>query len=193
MGVILNGLGPLVQQMRQRGLQRIRWPYRHSRVSFDVFLFTDEMPWCLLFGAKAYNFAFSVPVHRGYDADPGLAQADYRRLCEVLGLKFDPNNKFSPKAFLEEFGRALPATLPNQAEVRPQDVAPYRKDVEESERVYFCGWKDNTLRGESVSQANLHKTRQLLGVAAYERCRDKNISSRWSADAEAAAKFTMPI
>jgi len=184
------GLGP---QMRQRGLQRIRWPYRHSRVSFYVFLFTDDTPWCLMFGAKAYNFAFSVPVHRGYDADPSLAQADHRRLCEVLGLKYDPKNRFSPRAFLEEFDRALPATLPTQSEVKPHDIALYRKDVEESEKIYFCEWRDNTLRGERVSAADLDKTRQLLGVAAYERCRDKNISSRWSADAEAAAKFTMPI
>lgn len=192
MGIVLDGLGPLVQQMRQRNLARISLPYRHGRVNFDVFFFIDEAPWCLLFGAKAYNLAFEVKVRPGFDADTNLTREAYKGLCEALGLTYNPANKFSPRAFLEEFGRALPSVFPAQAVVQPHELAFYRSDVEESEKIYFFGWQDNTPRGTQVSEENLYKTARLLGIAANQRCRQKNISSRWSADASTAITYTPP-
>ena len=192
MGIVLNGLDPLVRQMRQLDLARIRFPYRHGRVNFDVFFFIDETPWCLLFGAKAYNLAFEVTVRPGFEADTNLTRETYKGLCEAPGLTYDPANKFSPRAFLEDFGRALPSVLSAKAALQPHELAPYRNNVEESEKIYFCGWLDNTQRGGQVSEGNLRKTSDWLGAATSQRCRQKNLSSRWSADASMAITYTPP-
>ncbi|MGD7175490.1 DUF6037 family protein [Ralstonia pseudosolanacearum] len=188
----LGELAPLYKDMRAQKLDRIRFDYRHGRVSFDVFFFIDESPYLLLFGARGYNVAFEVEVRPGFEIDPRLDNADFRALCNALGLVFNPDNRFSTKAFFETFAGHIPATVPADHEVKPQDVARFRRDVEEAHKVYYCGWRDNTVRGETVTDKNLLKTRELLGQKAYERCKSKNLSTCWTDDREKAITFTLP-
>lgn len=93
----LGELAPLYKDMRAQKLDRIRFDYRHGRVSFDVFFFIDESPYLLLFGARGYNVAFEVEVRPGFEIDPRLDNADFRALCNALGLVFNPDNRFSTK------------------------------------------------------------------------------------------------
>ena len=66
------------------------------------------------------------------------------------------------------------------------------RDVEEADKVHLCGWRDNTVRKERVSAANLAKTRRLLGQAAYDLCRRRNLSTCWTDDPRRAIATTLP-
>ncbi|AMP75132.1 DUF6037 family protein [Ralstonia solanacearum] len=189
----LDGLAPLYKDMRAKKLERIRFDYRHGRVSFDVFFFIDGSPYQLLFGARGYNVAFEIDVEKGFKIVPRIKDEDaYKALCNALGLVFNPGNPFSPKAFFEDFSGHIPDAVPADHEVRPQDVVRFRRDVEEAHKVYFCGWHDNTLRKEHVRPKNLRKTRELLGQKMYEFCKAKNMSSCWTDDPQGAIPVTLP-
>jgi hypothetical protein len=182
MAVVLSALRVLVREMRQRRIERMRMAYRHGRVEFDVFVFTDEAPFCVLFGAKRINLAFELAVRPGFEIDTFLAPPTYKALCKALDVTFDPEKPFSVRAFLQHFSRSIPQALPEDCEALPHEVAAYRRDVEDSARIYFCGWRDNTAHGERVSETNLHKTQRLLGERAYQNCRRRNMSSCWTDD-----------
>lgn len=192
MGLVLEGLKPLYREMRERNLSRCRFAFRRGRVNFDVYFFTDETPFSLLFGARAHNLAFELKVRQGFEVDTRIPDEQYPLLCRALDLHFDPANPFSPKAFLLDFGAALPASLPADAEVRPHELAIYRPKVDTRDGTYFCGWRDNTIRNQRVSEENLYKTRVLLGLKAYEVCKRKNISSCWSLDPNHAITVIIP-
>ncbi|MEY4561773.1 MAG: hypothetical protein RLZZ618_1050 [Pseudomonadota bacterium] len=192
MGVVLDGLKPLYREMRERRLTRVRFSYVHGRVVFAVYLFIDESPFMLLFGAHAHNVAFEVAVRQGFEADTRIAPAQYKALCEALGLHYDPANPFSPRAFLIAFGREIPAKLPPDSAPRPHELVQLRSDVEIKDGKYFCGWRDNNVRGDRVSEKNLYKTQRILGEAAFAVCARKNISSCWTDDPDRAIGVVIP-
>jgi Family of unknown function (DUF6037) len=176
----LNGLQPLYKNMRSQNIERYKFCYEVNKAIFDVFFFLDESPFILLFGAKGESFSFEISVKAGFVIDDTLSGTTYKKLCKFLGLKYDPNNPFSPKKFFTEFNSQIPTQIGLSSIVESSDLASYLEIVEEAHKTYFFGWKDNEKCGESVSEANLDKTRKLLGKTTYERCRSKNISSRWT-------------
>ncbi len=184
MGILLVNLRPMYREMRQRELARVRFDYVFRRVKFDVFFFIDDSPYTLLFGVRAHNLAFEIAVRDGFIADTRIDEHSYKRLCGALELRFDPSNTFSPRAFLQEFDKNIPASLPPDHEPRPHELAHYRTDVDRSDGTYFCGWRDNTARNERVSERNLHKTLRLLGKRAHDACLRKNVSSCWTNNPE---------
>lgn len=176
----IAGLSALYKQMKQDGETRSKVEYQHGRVTFDVIFLIDEAPFWLMFGAKGHNVSFEFEVGPGFTVNPNIAKEAYRALCQALGLTFDPANPFSMKRFLEDFSERAPHLLTTKTEAKPHEVARHRRDVEDSAKIYFCGWRDNTKRSEQVTLKNLHKTRSLMGEAAYQRCKQKNISTCWT-------------
>lgn len=183
----LDGLIPLFNSMRSQGIQRYKFNFRKNDVTFDVFFFTDESPFILLFGVRIKNFSFVVEVQSGFLINDKLPRETYKKLCEILGIKYDPLNKFSPFVFFNEFNKAIPAIALESQRASSQDISIYKRDVEDADKIYFYGWNDNTKDGGQVTEKNLLKTREYLGYKAYEWCRKKNISSRWT-DREEYAK-----
>jgi hypothetical protein len=189
----LLGLASLYRSMRSQHFDRYKFRYRHGRVIFEVLFFIDTQPFELLFGSLGANFALKVNVRPGFVIDAYLDEDDYNKLCEVLGLTPDPNNRFSTTAFFADFneripGRATPAGVP-----RPHDVAVYRRNVEDAHKIYFCGWHDNTVRGENVTEKNLDKTLKLLGLKAHDFCKRRNTSSCWTDNRERAIDMNIPL
>jgi Family of unknown function (DUF6037) len=186
----LDRLMLLYQSMKSEGIERYRFKYQVGKAVFDVFFFTDGAPFLLLFGVKAKNFSFELDVMPGFVINPQLDRDTYRRLCQILGLEYDLDRPFSPWIFFSEFNLKIPQQALAEQKAKPQDVAPYRSIAEESDKVYFFGWRDNYKWGTEVQ--NLDKTRTLLGEKAYQRCKQKNISSCWTDKEEAAVEFTLP-
>ena len=187
----LDGLKSPYVDMKEKKIKRCRFPFTFNNVHFDVFFFIDEIPFKLMFGVKAKNFYFEVDVHKGFIIDPNIGDK-YLRLCEALGLKFNPNSPFKTVYFFSEFNKTIPKTIENNNYPRTNEIAYYRRDIEESEKIFFMGWKDNEKRGEHVRPENLRKTRLLLGYDAYLRCKEKNISSRWTDVKNLAQNFYLP-
>lgn len=177
--------------MRGQNFDRYKFRYRHGRAVFAVLFFIDTKPFKLLFGCLGTNFAFAVDVHPGFIINPYLGE-NYGRLCEVLGLSPNPDNPFSPAAFFTDFNGRIPRVATRAGVPRPDEIAVYRRDVEEANKIYFCGWRDNTVRGENVTEANLDKTLKLLGQRARDFCEHHNTSSCWTDDPGRAVEARIP-
>ncbi|NEN83073.1 DUF6037 family protein [Paenibacillus elgii] len=187
----LDGIISLYNDMRQLSLKRYRFGFRYNNVAFDVFFFIDESPYKLMFGVKAENFYFEVDVKKGFVIDSTLSHEKYSELCRILGLQYDPINKFKPIYFFSEFNKNIPQKADRKNTPKPHEIAGYRKDVEEADKIYFMGWLDNTTNDKKVTPKNLEKTRLLLGKDAYKRCNAKNVSSRWTDDIKKAQEVTL--
>lgn len=188
----LNNLLPLYQDMKKGNKDRIRFPYKHGCVVFDVVFFIDERPFSLLFGAKQFNIVFELPVLPGFLVDCYFPSETYKALCSALGLTYDPGNPFSTSSFLSDFNLQIPSSMVGLSEPKPHELGEYRNDVEEREKKYFCGWRDNTSRGVTVTPKNLHKTKRLLGEKAFQVCQRKNLSSCWTDDKAKAITVSIP-
>jgi hypothetical protein len=188
----LEGLVDLYRSMKSQEIDRYRFSYSSGKALFDVFFFIDESPFVLLFGVKSENFSFEIVVEKGFDIDPRLDRDTYKELCRVLGLEYDPDRPFSPWNFFKEFNENIPNKALAAQKAEPHEVADYRSVAEEADKIYFLGWRDNTKRCEQVGALNLEKTRRLLGEKAFERCKQKNISSCWTDNKKAAKEFSLP-
>jgi hypothetical protein len=188
----ISGLSALYKQMKQDSETRCKVEFGYRAVIFDVLFLIDESPFSLMFGAKGHNIAFAFEVGPGFTVDPRIPHEEYVALCRALGLVYDPVNRFSIKGFLEDFSEQVPHLVTKKSAVKPHEVARHRRDVEESERIYFFGWRDNNKRGEQGSEGNLHKTRRLLGESMYLHCKKHNISSCWTDIAEQVVELTAP-
>ncbi len=108
-------------------------------------------------------------------------------------MQYDPENRFLPGKFFREFDFAIPHLGSQINKAVYYEVARYRRDVEESDKIYFMGWLDNDKQAHRVTEQNLQKTRRLLGFDIYEACKRKNISSRWTDDRKLAQEVVSPI
>ncbi|EFU43417.1 hypothetical protein PVOR_03650 [Paenibacillus vortex V453] len=187
----LTGLRELYADMRTKGIKRYKFGFTYNSVSFDIFFFADETPFKLMFGVKAHNFYFEVSVDKGFVIDTNLGDK-YTQLRKILGLQYDPDNPFKTFYFFSEFNNRIPKHADDKNKPEPSDIAYYRRDIEESEKIYFMGWRDNEKLKEKVSPENLYKTRMLLDYGAYLICKRKNISSRWTPDKSLAQSFYLP-
>lgn len=188
----LDRLAELYKSMVTQQIERYRFEYKDGKAVFDVFFFIGESPFVLLFGVKAANFSFELAVEKGFNIDPQLDRETYKKLCEALGLEYDPDNPFKPFNFFKKFNKFIPQNVVAAQKAEPHDVANYRFDIEEADKVYFLKWRDNTQRGENVQLENLQKTKKLLGEKAYLRCKQNNISSCWTDKKELANKVVLP-
>nr|WP_240954477.1 DUF6037 family protein [Solimonas marina] len=188
----MDNLQPLYRSMRDQEIERFRFSYSHRNVTFDVIFMIDEAPFVLLFGARGHAFSMEFEVHQGFNVNPKLEPEKYKELCRLLDIRYNPDAPFSPRAFLEIFNEHIPGVATAAGRAQPHHVAAIRRDVEESHKIYFCAWLDNNKAGNTVTAENLHKTRRLLGQQAFETCRRKNLSSRWTDRKELAQECVLP-
>ena len=187
----IDGLKGLYRSMKQQGVERYNFDFKFRNVSFDVFYFLDDVPNILMFGMKHHNFYFEIPVRKGFEIIPKLDDK-YHEFCRLMGFNYNSANPFKPSYLFAEFNNHIPQTASISNIPKPSKIAKYRNDVEEADKIYYIGWKDNTKTGQSVRTKNLDKTRKLLSYEAYLRCKSKNISSRWSLNEKDEKPYHLP-
>lgn len=84
--------------------------------------------------------------------------------------------------FMQQIDAALPAKASLSDRAKPSDLARFRRDVDEADKIHLCGWHDNNVTGERVRKKNLAKTRAWLDEATYLWCEKHNISTCWTDD-----------
>lgn len=166
--------------MRKQGIQRYKFIFTFNKVDFDVFFFIDEHPYKLSFGVLRHNFYFEVDVNIGFLINPILNPEIYKELIQILQLNYSISGPFSPIYFFEQFNKSIPNIAYRRFVPKPHEIARHIRNVEECDKIYFCGWLDNNIAGNHVQQSNLIKTQKLLSQDAYEMCKEKNISSKWT-------------
>jgi hypothetical protein len=186
----LTSLDDLLPRMAHANVDRCHFRFHLHKGEFDVFLFVDVSPYVLAFGAIGENFYFELDVDpRTLETSGVFATEVYYKLCDILGLRGN-GERFTPSAFLAHVNEAMIGVAFRA--VTPRDLAPHRREVEESEKVWFCGWLDNTVSGKHVTVSNLEKTRRWLGEQAYRRCKERNLSSRWTDDRSKVIEYFLP-
>ena len=179
--------------MKTQEIERYRFRYQFNRVEFEVLFFIDETPFKLLFGLIGGSFSFDRDVEQeSFQMNPILPPEKYYELCEVLGLEYDPNNRFNPAVFFREFDHQIPRTLNTRQKFQPHQVARFYPNVEEADKVYFIGWRYHDGIKSNATPENKEKTKRLLGIRAYEICSAKNVSSCWCDNPSRAKNFYVP-
>lgn len=98
--------------------------------------------------------------------------------------------EMTPKGFFEDLNKATPQSPRVLKRVEPHEGP--RRDVEEEDKIYFCGWRTYQPGGRRPTTANLNKTRAKCGKVAYERCVKSQMSSCWTDIAERAVPYYDP-
>lgn len=186
----LNGLISFHNSMKSNNLKRAKFIFTYNNVIFDVFFFIDETPYKLCIGVKAENFYFELDVKKGYIIDINIGNK-YLKLLEILGLKFNKEKPFKTIYLFIELNKKIPKNISVNNKWKPNDLAKYKRDVEEAEKIYFCGWYDNEKVGKKVREENLEKTKAILGYEAYKMCKEKNISSCWTDNEDKAIEYSL--
>lgn len=186
----LDGLKDLYKSMKQQGIERYKFDFIYQKVNFDVLYFIDEIPNKLAFGIKTHNYYFEIPVKKDFEIKAFIHE--YNKFCKIMGFKYNPGSPYKPMYFFDEFNKHIPKYAAKEKIPKPSQIAVYRKDVEESNKIYFVKWRDNTKAGHKVSFENLKKTKLLLSYEAYIMCEKKNISSCWSENSNDEKAFKFP-
>lgn len=174
----LDGIINLHNDMKQKGKKRTKFRFSYNEVLFDVLYLTDTRPFLLMFGIINHNFYFEIKLQPGFNIFPRIPEDKFDEFMRIMNFRHNPGSPFKSSYFFEQFDRSIPNFAQNN--VKPQDVARHRNNIEDADKIYFIGWRNNNEEKGHVSPENLEKTRTLISEDAYIRCKDNNISSRWS-------------
>ncbi len=174
-----TGLKILHQDMREIGETRAIFQFDYNEKAFSCIFLVDIIPFRLyLTTLGATPVVFELEIERGYMANTYLA--DYNKLTAYLELKYDPNHKFKPIDFFEALNRKIPVKFTGRPDYKDVlIIASKRRNVEEINKIYFCGWYSNPI-GKTVRPENLEKTRSAFGDEKADICMKNNISSCWT-------------
>ena len=165
--------------MMEQGIKRTKFSIQINNVIFEAIYFIDSIPNSLAIGVRNENFYFEVNVQKNFHVSAYLGK-NYGEICRILGLTPDKNNPYSPTKFFNEINKGIPSYVNKNNMPLPEDIASYRSNVEEADRIYFKGWLDNNLKTQKVRPENLEKTRLWLGEEAHQMCKKHNMSSCWT-------------
>lgn len=174
-----TALRVLHKDMMARGESRAVFPFEYNRKAFSCIFLVDITPFRLYLTTLGESpLIFELEIEIGYKVKSYID--DYNLLIAYLGLKYDPKHKFIPNDFFEALNRKIPNKFNKKPDYREVLItASRRRDIEEINKVYFCGWYTNPT-GRRVRSENLEKTRSAFGDKKAKMCSDKNISSCWT-------------
>ncbi|PTT73795.1 MULTISPECIES: DUF6037 family protein [unclassified Chryseobacterium] len=172
----LSNLRSIYAGMKNNGESYYIFEFVKNKVVFEVLFDIYYSPFVLHFLQKDSNFSFNINVEQGFVVNPILKRELYSKLCNILNLKYDPNNRFSPKSFFEEFNDKIPVF--KHREKKERELLPYYKNqIEDSQNLFYGGtipW-NNIGNGKNLTSKNLEKTR-ILYPELYEWCKRENVS-----------------
>ncbi len=174
----LDGLMALYKNMIRENIDSAKFQYVVRDIMFDVFFSIENKPFELLFGHLGKEYvAFTITVENGFNINPIIDNDIYKSLCRLFRTTGTSLNTLKMSEFFSEFNKKIPHS-PKKHKI--SDKAQYVRNVDEAEKIYFCGWlRNDKEKGRGVSAQNLEKTRKLLNKA-YAFCKTHNVSSCWS-------------
>lgn len=167
----LTGLVPLYQSIRHNNLTYALFDFKKNRITFHVMFDIEAKPYYkLIIIAQGSKFELQLDVKPGFVVNPYIDTKKYKQLTQLLNLKYDPNNKFSPIGFFEEFNSKIPLSYTKSDKTILLEFAENKYNIEKKKKVYFWGrinWKKR-----ERSEKNTEKTRLLLPLIS-ECIKDK--------------------
>lgn len=173
-----TSLESLHKNMKINYMERVVFPFRYKKKGFSCIFISDIYPYRLYLSTLGEKtITFELEINNKYETSSYME--DYNKLIEYLELKYDPNHIFKPNDFFRSLNSKIPKSCrdqPGYSEIIL--IAALHRNIEESKKIYFCGWRNN--KSGNVSEGNLEKTRSAFGDDLAEICKKKNISSRWT-------------
>jgi len=177
----LTNLKPLYRQMMQNDLSYCVFAFSVNNVEFDIFYDVGVTPNKIGFLPIGDNRQLWLNVRRGFFIDDGLSKDQYYTLVNILGLERDPDNKFKPANFFNDFNNRIPEAYRQLNKRERATIVGRAYEVEEHLKTVYIGerdWDNKLGIPNKRSAENLEKTR-LLYPDLYNRIKDKNISIRF--------------
>lgn len=174
----MDNLENLYNSMKTENQTRVAFPFEYNERGFSCLFLVDILPYRLHVSSLGNRpFIIEFELNEQFEIKENMNNEDYINLVRYLNLRYNPENRFRPKFFLERLNLGIPIHTrnPNYSEVLRNS-----RNIEENEKIYFCGWLDNKKRNYNVSPKNLYKTKIAFGDKYFEICRKNNISSRWT-------------
>jgi len=192
MGMKLDSLALLHANMKAQGITKTKFDFYFRNLLFSVIYIAEQLPNELLFGCRAHNLFFVVPVSHDFVIGTHLGE-NYNALMDALGLRHpNPGNRFSPNVFFEEFKNAIPQTTTKVNVPTITDISSISRDVEEAHKIYFLGWLPHDGVSSKPTAENLAKTKRICGHATHDFCYRHHISSKWSDIEKLAQQYHEP-
>lgn len=175
----MPGLARLHAAMQAVPIERMRFRIQHSQLTFECVFLTDTSPYQFGLACLAHNLVLPVDVDKRYEI---VAHFGSQYSAFAAALNHGANTGQALKA--GDFFRQIDAKLPHSAtandRARPRDIKTFRRDVEEADQIYLCGWAPHPPSPGNVTAKNLAKTLEWLGQGAHDWCKQHNISTRWT-------------
>lgn len=173
-----TALESLHNNMKLNDMERVIFPFRYNEKGFSCIFITDILPYRLYLSTLGDKpTTFELKINNKYETSSYMEE--YNKLIEYLEIKYDPNHKFKPNDFFRSLNSKIPENCNNKPNYKDVIlIAASHREIEEPNKIYFCGWKNNIVR--NVTDGNLEKTRSAFGDELAELCKKKNISSRWT-------------
>ena len=173
-----TALESLHNNMKLNDMERVVFPFRYNEKGFSCIFITDILLYRLYLSTLGDKpIIFELEINNKYETSSYIK--DYSKLIEYLEIKYDTNHKFKPNDFFSSLNNKIPKNCNNKPNYKDVIlIAASHREIEEPNKIYFCGWKNNIVR--NVTDGNLEKTRSAFGDELAELCRIKNISSCWT-------------
>jgi len=176
----LPKLKELYKDMMSKKVTSARFQYQHNKTVFDILFLIDRKPFQLLFGAIGHKCAFIVNVQPGFEIGTAIRpESAYKDLLDALGITPDPANRFKTSAFFSSFSDSIPEFIPSKQPARQTAIRAALDDGQE--KLFFSHWRNNGEKGGHVTNDNIEKTRIAFGTEIANACKERNISSCWTA------------
>lgn len=161
----LDGLAELSSDMGKNDIPYTIFNCTVNGVEFDVYYSMSTNPFRLLIVQIGSQFTINLEVEKGYIIKSNLG-SKFSMLCKVLGLKFDPKNKYNSNKFFTSINTQIPntANLYNGDKARLYTyVVTGKKEINEG--IYYSHairWTERTRSNENSEKVfywfpNLYK------------------------------------
>lgn len=170
----------LHNNMKINNIKRVVFPIKYNKKGFSCIFITNILPYILYLSTLGDTpIIFELEINENYETSSYIDNNKYNKLIEYLEIKYDPNHKFKPSDFFSYINNNISVNCMKQPNYKDVIlIATSCRNIEESNKIYFCGWRNNG--AGNVSYENLEKTRIAFGDDIAELCKNKNISSRWT-------------
>lgn len=179
--VYMENLIIIKSEMDMREITRAAFNFNINEKPFSCIFIIDITPfrfYLTTLGNEPYVIEFEVS--NNFEINPILSKEDYTALIRYLEIKYNPDNKFSTIKFLNDINAILPTVIINNPHYTDiLKTVSKTREVEESNKIYFMGWK-KLHDGQNVSPQNAEKTLSVFGEKIAKLSVSSGISSCWT-------------
>lgn len=166
----------LIKDMKKNEIDKEHYSFVYNGFQFDTILSIVTGGYEILVAIHTHNWGCVLKMDDDFIVD--MPDNKYFELCRILKLNYAEDG-FNSSKFLKMLSEKAPKHS-NRQGVEYTDLRaylPYR-NVDEAERIYFCGWNDHTR--DHRRARNFNKTEFYFGKKVADYCREHNISSLWT-------------